>query len=140
VACRIAASRLLARPELRGRALRRLRLDLCLEPGGVVGRTLLVKGGTRDLRRLARLLASQLEQLALDAPVVALQLEALALGEEPPYQPRLGGEPRRPAARLRAAVAELAQRYGTSPLYQIVEVNRWARLPEHRWALMVYEG
>ena len=51
----------------------------------------------------------------------------------------LGGEPHRPVSRLRGAVAELAQRYGTSPLYQIVEVNRWARLPEHRWALATYE-
>jgi nucleotidyltransferase/DNA polymerase involved in DNA repair len=52
VACRIVASRLLARPELRGQALRRLRLELCLEHGGVVGRTLLVMGGRVVMIRL----------------------------------------------------------------------------------------
>jgi nucleotidyltransferase/DNA polymerase involved in DNA repair len=140
VACRIAASRLLARPELRGRAIRRLRLDLRLEHGGVVGRSMLVKGGTRDLSRLAALLRSQIDHLTLDGAVAEIQLEALALGEEPPHQPMLGGETHRPAARLRGAISELAQRYGASPLYQVVEVNRWARLPEHRWALTVYEA
>lgn len=139
VACRIAASRMLARPELRGQSVRRLRLDLFLEHGGTTGRTTLIKGGTRDLKRLVEVLTSQFGQVSLDAPVVALQLEALELGEAPPYQPTLGGEPHRPVSRLRGAVAELAQRYGTSPLYQIVEVNRWARLPEHRWALATYE-
>ncbi len=139
VASRIAASRLLARSELRGQAVRRLRLDLFLEHGGTLARTALIKGGTRDLKRLVGVLTSQLNQASLDAPVVALQLECLELGEAPPYQPTLGGEAHRPVTRLRGAVAELAQRYGTSPLYQIVEVNRWARLPEHRWALATYE-
>jgi len=139
VACRIAASRLLAGPALRGHAVRRLRLDLFLEHGGTIDRTVLIKGGTRDARRLVDVLASQLGQVSLDTPVVALQLDALELGEAPPYQPTLVGEPNRPVTRLRGAVAELAQRYGTSPLYQIVEVNRWARLPEHRWALATYE-
>jgi hypothetical protein len=130
---------LLARRDLQGQAIRRLRLDLFLEHGGTAGRTALIKGGTRDLKRLVDVLTSQMQQIALDAPVIALQLEALELGEAPPYQPRLGHEVHRPITRLRSAVAELSQRYGTSPLYQIVEVNRWARLPEHRWALAIYE-
>jgi nucleotidyltransferase/DNA polymerase involved in DNA repair len=138
VAGRIAAGRLLARPELRGQAVRRLRLDLQLEHGGAVGRTLLIKGGTRDVTRLVALLRSQLDALTIDAPVIAIQLDALALGEEPPMQLALGGETHRPAARLRGAIDELAQRYGIAPLYQVVEVNRWARLPEHRWALTSY--
>lgn len=139
VAGRIVTSRLLARRDLQGQAIRRLRLDLFLEHGGTAGRTALIKGGTRDLKRLVDVLTSQMQQIALDAPVIALQLEALELGEAPPYQPRLGHEVHRPITRLRSAVAELSQRYGTSPLYQIVEVNRWARLPEHRWALAIYE-
>jgi len=139
VACRIAASRLLARPELRGQAIRRLRLDLFLEHGGTVSRMALIKGGTRELKRLTEVLTSQVGQVALDAPVVAVQLDALELGEASPYQPMLGSETYRPASRLRGTVAELAQRYGGSQLYQIVEVNRWARLPEHRWALTTYE-
>jgi nucleotidyltransferase/DNA polymerase involved in DNA repair len=139
VALRIVIGRLLARAELRGRALRRLRLDLRLESGSSTGRAVLVKDGTRDVRRLTTLLRSQLGALPLDAPVAALQLEALAFGEQAPQQTMLGDELRRPVNRLRGAVAELAQRYGASPLYQVVEVNRWARLPEHRWALATYE-
>jgi nucleotidyltransferase/DNA polymerase involved in DNA repair len=139
VGLRIVAGRLLARSELRGRAVRRLCLDLRLEHGGALGRTALIKGGTRDVARLVALLRSQLSQLTLDAPVAMLQLEVLALGEEAPYQPTLDGDRHRPAMRLRGVVAELVQRYGVSPLYQVVEVNRWARLPEHRWALTAYE-
>lgn len=139
VALRIVAGRLLARPELRGKAVRRIRLDLQLAYGGTVGRTFLVKNGTRDPRRLVALMRSQLGNLPLDAAVTAIQLELLDTGEQAPQQIALGEEHNRSAARLRGAIAELCQRYETSPLYQIVEVNRWARLPEHRWALAVYE-
>ncbi len=139
VALRVVAGRLLARPELRGRAVRRLRLDLQLGYGGTVGRTFVVKEGTRDPRRLVSLMRSQLGNLPLDAAVAAIQLELLDTGEQAPQQVALGEDASRSVARLRGAVAELSQRYETSPLYQIVEVNRWARLPEHRWALAVYE-
>ena len=139
VALRIAAGRLLARPELRGHAVRHLRMDLRLEHGSAVGRTVLVKGGTRDVQRLVALLRSQLGSLSLEAAVTAIQLEVLALGEQAPQQLGLGEEASRSKSRLRGAVAELSQRYAASPLYQVVEVNRWARLPEHRWALAVYE-
>lgn len=139
VALRVATGRLLARPELQGRAIRRVRLDLQLGYGGTVGRTFVVKDGTRDPRRLVSLMRSQLSNLPLDAAVMAIQLELLDTGEQAPQQIALGEDASRSAARLRGAVAELSQRYEASPLYQIVEVNRWARLPEHRWALAVYE-
>lgn len=139
VALRVVAGRLLARSELRGKAIRRLRLDLQLAYGGTVGRTFTVKDGTRDPRRLVALMRSQLGNLPLDAAVTAIQLELLDTGEQAPQQIALGEEHNRSSIRLRGAIAELSQRYETSPLYQIVEVNRWARLPEHRWALAVYE-
>lgn len=138
VALRIVAGRLLARPELRGHALRRLRMDLRLEHGSVVGRTVLVKDGTRDVQRLVTLLHSQLGSLSLDAPVIAIHLEVLAVGEQVPDQLGLGEAAYRSKARLRGAVTELTQRYATVPLYQVVEVNQWARLPEHRWTLVSY--
>lgn len=139
VALRIIAGRLLAKPELRGHAVRHLRMDLKLEHGSAVGRTVLVKGGTRDVQRLVALLRSQLGSLSLDSAVTAIQLEVLALGEQSPQQLGLGEEVNRSKSRLRGAVDELSHRYSRSPLYQVVEVNRWARLPEHRWALAVYE-
>ena len=139
VALRIVAGRLLARPELRGHAVRNLRLDLRLEHGSATGRLFLVKDGTRDVQRLVALMRSQLGGLSLDAAVTAIQLEVLAVGEQAPQQLALGEEASRSKSRLRGAVDELSQRYAASPLYQVVEVNRWARLPEHRWALAVYE-
>ncbi|MEX2425804.1 MAG: hypothetical protein WD401_03485, partial [Thermomicrobiaceae bacterium] len=37
------------------------------------------------------------------------------------------------------AVRQLKQRYGTSPIYRIVEVEPWSRIPERRRALISFD-
>ncbi len=136
---RIVTSRLLSRAELRNHTVRKLRFDLRLEPGSTVGRAVQIKEGTSSIQRLVSRLRAMLGSLAIDAPVTAIQIEVLATGETVSRQLTLGSDPRRTSDRLREVVAELAERYGTSPLAHVVEVNRWARLPEHRWALASFE-
>jgi DNA polymerase-4/protein ImuB len=36
-------------------------------------------------------------------------------------------------------VRHLKVRYGHSPVARMVEVERWSRIPERRWALMDYD-
>jgi hypothetical protein len=50
---------------------------------------------------------------------------ALASGEVPPT--------------LRDAVKELKLRLGHSPLYRVVEVDPWSRIPERRHALLSFD-
>ena len=40
---------------------------------------------------------------------------------------------------LQDVATQLAQRYGVSPLYRIVEVEPWSRIPERRHALLVFD-
>ncbi len=146
IALRMVLLRLLNRPELRGRALLQLRLHVLLEGGQSRAQTVLLKGGSRDAERWILALRSRLTALDLDAAVVELQLEVLDDGAAPPLQPDLlvdREQQVRASARqrLRDGIMEMAQRYGhgQSPVYAIMEVDRWARLPEHRWALVPYE-
>lgn len=145
LALRMALLRLLHRPDLRGRALRQVRLHLLLEGGQSRAQTVLLKGGSRDAERWLIALRSRLTALDLDAAVVELQLEVLDDGEAPPRQPDLlvdREQQARAAARthLQDALTEMTQRYGHTPVYAIMEVDRWARLPEQRWALVPYES
>ena len=40
---------------------------------------------------------------------------------------------------LREAVKELKLKLGYSPLYRVVEVDPWSRIPERRYALLNFE-
>jgi DNA polymerase-4/protein ImuB len=40
---------------------------------------------------------------------------------------------------LIAAIHQLKHRYGESPLYHVVEVEPWSRIPERRHALISYD-
>jgi DNA polymerase-4/protein ImuB len=40
---------------------------------------------------------------------------------------------------LRKAVRELTLRLGASPLYRVVELDPWSRIPERRHALLRFE-
>ena len=53
--------------------------------------------------------------------------------EERHHQPA----PREPA--LRDAVKELKLRLGHSPLFRVVEVDPWSRIPERRHALLSFD-
>ena len=52
--------------------------------------------------------------------------------------PGLGPRARRSRPLVEAA-RQLSQRYGRSPLYRIVEVEPWSRIPERRHALTRYD-
>lgn len=151
--------RLLARAERKDRAIR------CLRAGGHVegGGSWQVEATLREPAARREPMAFSLRsRIALRPPPRALEslfVEALDFGP-PVTQASLfdrsetgartrtteygagapdGLPPSLPPA-LRDAVRELQLRIGASPLYRVVEVDPWSRIPERRYALLPVEA
>ena len=126
------------RPALRGRGVRQARLGASLDEGGSWEKvvTLRAPAGAQWLAEALRLRCGAVE---LSGPVTALALELSGLAAEAARQEVIVGmHPRRPR-RLAEAVRQLAARYGASPLYRVVEVEPWSRIPERRHAVIRYD-
>jgi DNA polymerase-4/protein ImuB len=88
---------------------------------------------------LMRTLEMRLQALELPGPVeaIALQLSGIVntiahQGMLPLFQPRH-------TKPVTEAVDQLRHRYGSNPVYRVVEVEPWSRIPERRHALITYE-
>ncbi len=88
---------------------------------------------------LMRALELRLQALELPGPVeaIALQLSGIVntiahQGMLPLFQPRH-------TKPVTEAVDQLRHRYGSNPVYRVVEVEPWSRIPERRHALITYE-
>jgi protein ImuB len=134
--------RLLARPERRDRALRSLRWGGHLEGGG----SWQIQVTLREPSARGDLLAFPLRsRMAIHPPPRALEtlfVEAFEFGA-PARQIPLFGVQERPGERpllLREALRELKLRLGHDPLYRVVEVDPWSRIPERRHALLPMES
>jgi len=79
------------------------------------------------------------EALTLPGPVEALTLELSGLIDATSRQELLPGFHSRRPWQLAEASRQLKQRFGTSGLYRVAEVEPWSRLPERRQALIAYE-
>jgi len=142
----------LARPARRGRSVVGVRLSARLEGGGSWSVEGILRNPTAVRERIAFLMRSRMALTPPPRAVEALLLEffqfgppvdqiglfdrreeggraaagrALARGEVPPS--------------LRDAVRELKLRLGYSPLYRVVEVDPWSRVPERRHALLNFD-
>lgn len=142
----------LARPERQGRSIQALHLSAHLEGGGSWSREVVPRVATAARDELARMLRSRMEPDPPTRAVTALTLEFTRFGA-PAHQDDLFSraeqsgrdqagrnlsEGRIPDA-LREAVLELKLRLGHSPLYRVVEVDPWSRIPERRHALMNFD-
>ena len=127
-------------PALQGRYVRQVRLRALLEGGRSWEQALTLREPTGG-PRLIETLGLRLQALALPGPVEAVSLELLGLTAETARQEpllQLGAQPRRPR-QLVEAIRQLKQRYGASPLFRVVEVEPWSRIPERRHALISYD-
>jgi DNA polymerase-4/protein ImuB len=137
-ALRLLAQRASGRPALRSRGARRVRLLATLDGGGSWEKTATLKEPSRGTR-LAESLRLRFGAVALPRPVAALALELSELAVEVAHQESLAGlRPGRPRPLVEAAQS-LKARYGASPLYRVVEVEPWSRIPERRHALMPFD-
>lgn len=131
-------TRIFSQPELRGKQVRELNLSAIIERGQSWERTLVLKEPS-SAGGVIRALDLRLQTLALPGPIESITLELRGIVREVVHQeilPRL--RPRHDRS-LIAAVHQLKQRYGCSPLARIVEVEPWSRIPERRHTLITYD-
>ena len=138
VGLRQLVSRAFGRPALRGRYVRQVSLRLLIEDNRSWERLLTLREPC-GAARLIEALDLRLQALELPGPVTEVTIELSGLLDETARQePFALMRPRR-APPLIAAVRHLKQRYGASPVYRIVEVEPWSRIPERRHALISYD-
>ena len=144
--------RALSRPSRRGRSVAALRLVAQLEGGGSWTAEQVLREPSARRETLAFVLRSR---IALSPPARAVEGLVLELtrfgpatsqadlfgrseegGREASGRELVGGEVPRS---LKNAVRELKLRLGHSPLYLVVEVDPWSRLPERRHALLSFD-
>ena len=123
---------------LQHRHVRQARLRASLEGGQSWEQvtTLREPGGQR---RLIEALGYRIQALALPGPVEELTLELSGLIDATSRQELLPGFHSRPPLQLAEASRQLKQRFGTSGLFRVAEVEPWSRLPERRQALIAYD-
>jgi len=98
--------------------------------------TLRLPGGKRAVTEA---LGYRLADLTLSGPVERLILELVGLVPIGGRQELLPGFRSRRPRELVEAARRLKQRYGSSGLYTVVEVEPWSRIPERRLALIAYD-
>ncbi|HWV23518.1 MAG TPA: DNA polymerase Y family protein [Thermomicrobiales bacterium] len=126
------------RPGMRGKQAREIRLRATIERGESWERTLVLKEPCGP-RRLIQALELRLQALELPGPIETITLELRGIEQEFARQHALPQFQARHDSPLTTAVHLLKQRYGDSPLYRIVEVEPWSRIPERRHALVTYD-
>jgi protein ImuB len=126
--------RLLARPERRGRSLRRLRLGARLAGGGSWRSVAALRRASADPVRLRLALLPKLEELP--GPAASLSLRALETGPPASDQATLDesaqGNRRR---RLAEAVRQARAIAGKDAVLRVLEVDPASRVPERRSVL-----
>ena len=126
--------RLLARPERRGRSLRRLRLGARLAGGGSWRSVAALRSASADPVRLRLALLPKLD--GLPGPAASLSLRALETGPPASDQATLDesarGSRRR---RLAEAVRQARAIAGKDAVLRVLEVDSGSRVPERRSVL-----
>jgi nucleotidyltransferase/DNA polymerase involved in DNA repair len=144
--------RALSRPARRGRSVAAVRLGAHLEGGGSWLVETVLREPTAERDRLSFPLRSKMALTPPPKAVETLLLEFTRFGA-PSIQSSLfdrkdeagRSEAGRDLARgevpvsLKDAVRELKLRLGYSPLYRVVEVDPWSRIPERRHALLSFD-
>jgi nucleotidyltransferase/DNA polymerase involved in DNA repair len=144
--------RALSRPDRRGRSVVGVRVGGRLEGGGSWAVEHVRREPSSRRRDLAFPLRSRMELTPPPRAVESLSVELFQFGP-PAHQSdlfdRRQANGRATLGReladgevppsLRSAVKELKLRLGYSPLYRVVEVDPWSRIPERRHALLSFD-
>ena len=145
-------ARALSRPARRGRSITGLRIGAHLEGGGSWFADVVLRTPSAERERITFVLRSRMERTPPPRAVETLILEFTDFGP-PAAQTSLfdrraagsrSGETRsvehgEVSTALRDAVRELKLRLGYSPLYRVVEMDPWSRIPERRHALLNFD-
>lgn len=142
----------LSRRARRGRSIRGLRLRADLEGGGSWSVESILREPTTRRESMASPLRGKMSVSPPPRAVESLMVEIFRFG---PATAQTGLFHRKEEGRketentklaegavpssLREAVKELELKLGHSPLYRVVEVDPWSRIPERRYALLSFE-
>jgi DNA polymerase-4/protein ImuB len=130
--------RAFTRPELRHRHVRQARLQVMIEDHRSWEREMTFREPA-GCERVTEILMHRLQGLELPGPAERLVLSLIGLVTETSRQDLLPGLRPRRLPNITSAARQLKRRYGMSPLYHIVEVEPWSRIPERRHALISYD-
>lgn len=131
-------ARAFARPDLKYRQVRQARLRILVENNRSWEREMNFREPL-GRERLIETLRHRLQAMELPGPAEQLVLELMGFVHEIARQeliPLLRTRNERPVVE---AAQQLKQRYGSSPLFLVTEVEPWSRIPERRHALISYE-
>jgi nucleotidyltransferase/DNA polymerase involved in DNA repair len=126
--------RALSRPARRGRSVTGVRMGAHLEGGGSWLVETVLREPTAERERIAAPLRAK---LAISPPPKAVQTLLLELTHFGAPSAQTGLFDRKDESGR--AVKELKLRLGHSPLYRVVEVDPWSRIPERRHALLSFD-
>lgn len=132
------ASRAFGRATLRNRHVRQAGLRVSLE-GGLSWEMIAILREPGGQQGVIDRLRYRLQDVGMPGPVEAVTLELSGLTDANSRQERLPGFHTRRDWQLIEASRQLKQRFGTSSLYRVMEVEPWSRLPERRQALIAYD-
>jgi nucleotidyltransferase/DNA polymerase involved in DNA repair len=132
------ALRAFGRATLRNHHVRQARLQVSIEGGQSweLNATLREPGGHQ---RVIDALGYRLQDVGMPGPIEAVTVELLGLTDATSQQGHLLGFHVRRDWQLIEASRQLKQRFGTTGLYRVMEVEPWSRLPERRQALIAYD-
>lgn len=130
--------RAFSRKALRGRQVRDITLRAMLENRRSWERTMTLKTPS-GASRLIDALDLRLQTLELPGPIEAVSIQLGGIVNEIVQQQMLPSVRPKHAPPVSEAIRHLKQRYGLSPLFRVVEVEPWSRIPERRHALITYE-
>jgi len=139
VAGRQILSRLFRQPTLRHRAVRQMRLRAALSDSRSWERTVTFREATADRDQMLYVLRCTLEAALPSRPVEEMEVTLSGLTGETGKQEGLFTAKGHRRAQLEEALRQLKARFGQSPVYHIVEVEPWSRIPERRLALIDYD-
>jgi DNA polymerase-4/protein ImuB len=139
VGLRQMVTRAFSKPALRDRHVRQVTLNAILEGDRRSWERHLILKEPCGPHRLIRALELRLQDLELDGPVESLTLVFSGLSQAIARQSVFAAMGPRATEPLTAAVHHLKHRYGESPIYHVVEVEPWSRIPERRHALLSYD-
>lgn len=133
--------RICARPERRGRGVRQVRLEACMESGEVWERTLTLRQPTEHWEQIFAELRRRLESVLPVGALTELAVELTAFAARVEGQKLLFPDiQQHRRERLAYELGQLRERLGSTRVYRVVEVEPWSRLPEKQHALLSYEA
>ena len=130
--------RAFGRPEMRHRNVRQAQLHVLIEDNRSWEKSLSFRDPA-GADRIIEIIGHRLQDLELQGAAERIVLQLIGLVSETTRQQLLPFLKPKRTAPIAQSIRQLKQRYGESPLYRVVEIEPWSRIPERRYALINYD-